>query len=73
MPKPALTKEEIATLKAARKILKAVSKKHQKLVDDAWKRKGEFDPTSIEDFEDELHKLAKIDFYQDDEAFIKIN
>lgn len=72
MSKPALTKEEIAALKAARKILKAVSKKHQKLVDDAWKRKGEFDPTSIEDFEDELYKLAKIDFYQDDEAFIKL-
>ena len=73
MTKPVLTKEEIATLKSARKILKKVSKKHQKLVDDAWKRKGEYDPTSIENFEDSLYKLAKIDFYQDDEAVIRIN
>ena len=73
MTKPMLSEEEIATLKAARKILKKVSKKHQKLVDAAWKRKGEYDPTSIEDFEDSLYKQAKIDFYQDDEAFIKIN
>ena len=73
MTKPTLTKEEIATLKAARTILKRISKKHKKLVDAAWKVKGEYDPTSIEDFEDDLYRLAKIDFYQDDEAFIKIN
>ena len=73
MTKPILTKEEIATLKAARKILKKVSKKHQKLVDVAWEREGEYDSTSIESFEDNLYKLAKIDFYQDNEAVIRIN
>ena len=73
MTKPTLTKEEIATLKAAKKILKRISKKHKKLVDDAWKRKGEYDSPSIENFEDSLYKLAKIDFYHDDDAVIRIN
>ena len=72
MTKHILTDDEVATLKATRKILKRVSKKHQKLVDAAWKRKGEFDPIDIENFEDSVYRQAKIDFIEDDQAFIKL-
>lgn len=71
MAKPILTDTEIATLKAARKILKRVSAKHQKLVDKFAKTFSDHDDEFIADYEEALYKQANIDFIEDDQAFIK--
>ena len=68
--KPILADKEVAALKAARKILKKISCKHEKLVKAAW-NDSTFDEALV-NYEDALYKLAKIDFYGDDEAFIRL-
>ena len=64
-----LTEDEVNVLKSARKILKRLSKKHQKLADDANARCSS---EKLDNFEAIVWREAKVDFIDDCNAFIDL-
>ena len=65
--KKILTDDEVNIIKHAKKILKKLTNKHNKLANLAWDTDDCF---KLDEFEESLYKQAKIDFI--DTAFIKI-